>query len=164
MAFFVSFQQIGGYFESIECTVAKIRAKTSICRFLNRFYGIPCSIFSTFEVIFKSRYRCQDTCEIVCSPAQKPVLQYSIFYFQHFGGYFESIGVTLHNIRAKTFIRQLQNPFYGVGRSFFSTLEVIKSKSKVPLPRYVENVHSPALKLVLQHWLFYFQHFGNCFQ
>ena len=45
------FQNIGGYFESIVGTVAIILAKMFIRRFRNRFYGICCSIFKTFEVI-----------------------------------------------------------------------------------------------------------------
>ena len=43
---------------------------------------------------------------------------------------------TTAKIHAKTFIPWLLNQFYGIHISSFSTLEVIFSRSKVPLPSY----------------------------
>ena len=70
----------------------------------------------------------------------KSILQNSLFYYEHFVGYFESIKVTVAKILAKTFIRRLCNRLYGIGYSIFSTLELILCQWKVTLPRYTENV------------------------
>ena len=88
-------------------------------------------------VIFRlSRYRCQNTGENVDSPALKPVLRHSLFYFWHFVGYFEFIEGSVSKIQVKTFICQLLYRFYGIRYSIFSTLEIILSRSNLPLPRY----------------------------
>ena len=72
----------------------------------------------------------------VHSQVLKPVLGHSLFYFLRFEGNFESIEGTVAKIQAKTFIRWLLNRFYGIRSSNFSTLEVILSRLKVPLPIY----------------------------
>ena len=81
----------------------------------NMFTGFETD-FTAFAVLFLAiwtyfcvdrRYRCQDSSENVCAPAFKSVLRYSPFSFQHFGGYFASIGDTGDTIRAKTCVPRL---------------------------------------------------------
>ena len=55
----------------------------------------------------------------------KPVLWYSLFYFYHFGGYFERIWGTVAKIWAKMFIRRLWNRRSVIRCSIFRTFEVI---------------------------------------
>ena len=50
-AFAVLFLSVCGFFASIAGTDAKIRVKTCVASFLNRFYGIRHSFFSSMEVI-----------------------------------------------------------------------------------------------------------------
>ena len=83
----------------------------------------------------EQRYHCQDTGKNIHFLALIPVLRHSLFY-QHFGGNFGSIYDTVARLQAKIFIHQYCNWFYGIRCSIFSTLEVIFSRSKVPLPRF----------------------------
>ena len=115
-----------------------------ICRLINWFNGIRCSIFCTLEVIFSwwevpmpryglkglfaavffwalwwlfyvyHKYRCQDTGKNVPLLPMKPDLRHSLFFFGHLGGYFASIGRTVSKILTKTFLRHLWNRFYGI--------------------------------------------------
>ena len=113
---------------SILGTYAQIQAKTFILWLQNRFQRL-------FRVNW--RYRFKDIDENVYLLACKPVLRNSPqFYFQNFGGYFESIEGTFALIRAKTFIRQLRNWFFGIYCFIFRTLEVTLSQWEVLLPRY----------------------------
>ena len=66
----------------------------------------------------------------------KPVLWHLLFYFWHFGCYFELIEGTFVKMWAKKFICRLLNRLYGICCSIFSTLEVIFSRSKELLPRH----------------------------
>ena len=105
------------------------------------FAGFKTS-FTAFAVIISAfwrlylldrRYCCQNPRKKVHMPALKPVLRDQLFYFQHFGDYFESIEGTFIKMRIKTFIQQLLNQFYSI---IFSSLEVILSILKVLLPKY----------------------------
>ena len=104
--------------------------------------------FTAFDVLFLAlwrlywvdwRYCCQDTGKNVYAPALNPVLRISLFYFEHFLGYFESIECTVAKIWAKVFIRLLWNPFYGIRCYICSNFMVISSWSEVLLPRYGTN-------------------------
>ena len=80
-------------------------------------------------------YHRQDTSENVNSSVLKPVL-WHLFYFQNFGGVFESIEGTVAKIRAIMSIHGLLNRFCGFHCTIFSTLEVILCQSKALLLRY----------------------------
>ena len=116
----------------------QILVKTFIRWHQNLFYGIRCSIFRTLEVILnRSKLLFKNLDKNVYLLGSKPVLWHlPQFYFQNFGGYFQSIRGIVAKIRAKTFIWRLLNWFNGNRYSNFRTFDVIFSRFEVLLPRY----------------------------
>ena len=144
-------------FAFIGCSVAKIHVKTFIRGFEINFKVFAVLFLALWRLFWVNwRYRSQDTGINIYSAVLKPVLRHSLFYFKHFGSYYESIKGTVTKIRAKFFIHRLWNRFYGIRCSIFSSLEFILSQWKVPLPRYGWKCSFALLKLVLRHSLFYF--------
>ena len=99
------------------------------------FIGIE-SGFTVFAVLFlplwriflvDQRYRFQDTGENFHSTALKPVLRHSLYYFQHFRSYFESIESTIAKIHANMFFYRRLNRFYDIHCSNFTNLDFILS-------------------------------------
>ena len=82
--------------------------------------------------------RCQNTVKNVSSPALKPVLIHSPFFFEHLGRYFVSIECTIANIRAKLFLGWLLNRFYGI-HIFLCALWCFFGQFDIPLPKYVQK-------------------------
>ena len=101
--------------------------------------------FTAFTVLFWAiwwlfcvnwTYRCKDTGKNVALSPLKSVLRHSPFFFEHFGGYFPSIGHTVTNISATMLLLWLWNRFYCIRSSFLSILMVILRQSNVELSRY----------------------------
>ena len=135
------FDHFGGYIASIGSTFAKTWAETF-------FNGLWKTGFTSFSTLFRAlwclfyvnrMYHCQDTGENVSSRVFNPVLGHSPFFFEPFGGYFALIGRTIAKILAKKFLRGHWNWFYGICRTFLSTLVDIFFWSGVPLQKYGET-------------------------
>ena len=105
-------------------------------------------------------YRCQDTDKNVAMLSLKFVLRHSSFFFEHFGGYFASIRRSVAKIRAKTLIRWLWNWFYGISRSYLSTLVEILRFLDLPLPKFKKNrsfiaFETGSTALAIRFWAFW---------
>ena len=84
--------------------------------------------FRTFSALFWAllcpfcvnwTYFCQDTGRNVSSRSLKSVLQYSSLFFEHFGGYFASLGRTVAKKWAEMYYHKFWNQFYGIRHTWF---------------------------------------------
>ena len=127
------------YIALIGRTFVKIRVERFLCWFWNWFLSICRSFLSTLlrsYFVSIGKYRCQNTRGNFSSRALKQVLQHLPLFFEHFYGYFLSIGRTVAKIRAETFFCEFWNRFYDISRTYLSTLVAHLRRSDVPLPRY----------------------------
>ena len=108
-------------------------------------------------------YRCKDTGENVASPPLKPVLRHLLFFCRHFGGNFASNGRTIAKIQATILFLRLKIRFCDIRCSFLSILMFILLTITYICQDIGENIALPALKPVLRHSPFFFEHFGGFF-
>ena len=139
-------------------SLPRYKRKHSFAGFKTKFTSFAVLILALWRLFrVDQRYHCQGSGENVQLPALKSILRLSLFYIQQFGGYFEMIEDTTAKIGAKTFICRFLNRFYGICSSIFSTLEVIFTRSKIPLPKYGQKrsfVGGTSAKMVAKTFIF----------
>ena len=104
------FEHFGGYFLSLGSKVAKLRAKTFLCWYWNRFYSILALLWALWWLLcLNQTYCCKNSGRNIFFGLRK-LLRHSPHIFEHFGCYFGSIRCTAAKIWAKTYVLPFSKP------------------------------------------------------
>ena len=144
--------------------IAKLLGKTCVYWFWNRFYGICCSVFSTFVTILH-----QSEIPLPRYGLKRVLVDFETC-FTAFALFFRTLDVFLHQSEVplsrwgrKCVFAGLEIIFTAFVVLFFAPWRLFCIDRRYCFQNMGENVCLPALKLVLRHSPFIFYHFGGFF-
>ena len=158
------FQNIGCYFASIECTVAKILAKNLLDGFEMVFTAFAVLLLEDWKLFCVDwSYGCHYTGDNIYFKALKLGLWHSPVYFQNIGGYFTLMRGMVAKICAKIFFAGFEIAFTSFVALFLECWMLFCINWRYFCKDIGEKIFSQALKWRLRHSPFYFQNIGRYF-